>query len=874
MFAINYLMINVCSHPAPGLLCHGPLIGISYRYSYKCELIMNNNDLREPTGFGVDSQITVENVWQNSDSYLLSLVIDWTQFKSRSGAKFGDGLKINDWNHPLFAHIDSSGRIEKVFIHQSECITATNLKKSLLEHLRSKKPEESSYEWIKTGQSITKKSLTTNSDFKSITSPDVFDEWQVSAQLASDHPIVNSANGWQNVSLQSRIYSYAHSLLHNSFSLKLLSEEKSSTEKLIGNSLSEVLKKLEKNYIPSESSLTPEVKTCHNCQSLSNLIKENETSLKRESIASIPMTISYLKLIDRVRSSGAGALKEDILKLFKSYKNKREIILSLLDIIAGSRNEQSLSAALEFLNLPKSDDLEFGERFLIHLAASVMSASKMEKISCYTLSSGEILNNIFVQTLTPKWKSEKLKHTALLIVGTLLRAHLNSKDTNFEESNDIVTKILKHLTNELDSCEETECRVVLLHAIGNSGVVKHGVYQSIKKYALSGKRESIAAMKALKECLEVSGSDDKLNIRLRHLLLRVVYDHERETTSRLIAAELISKYLNDEKTTRELIKHLPSFGNNELATIIWNRALASNPTITYPHNNWFLHSTTFNGSSAAFKRTMGGTKTMNASYHMFMELLNKGKLLKESSFDVELSSPEGYSQHLLTVEIFARGLQSFAGDSDGSSDTAEDESTMAGMSLRLMNVQLRPFVFFTGTGELMGHVWSGTASEPTNAFEGNLLLSDYWSTHSLINGLVVEQQLKGVLSLDLSGEIQISLWNRNSHSVVSTKGSLLFQGSQTVLTSDRSTSASKQFSFGGTAQLNFITDLDFYSSPFKMCMQVIQPQFTFRHNTRKHEQINSENLHKRIHRRLYTIPAKSYALHRDNNNMCSAMNIE
>jgi hypothetical protein len=49
---------------------------------------------------------------------------------------------------------------------------------------------------------------------------------------------------------------------------------------------------------------------------------------------------------------------------------------------------------------------------------------------------------------------------------------------------------------------------------------------------------------------------------------------------------------------------------------------------------------------------------------------------------------------------------------------------------------------------------------------------------------------------------------------------------------------------------------------------------SFRHNTRKYEQVNSENLHKRIHRRLYSIPAKSYALHRDNNEMCAIMNTE
>ena len=130
------------------------------------------------------------------------------------------------------------------------------------------------------------------------------------------------------------------------------------------------------------------------------------------------------------------------------------------------------------------------------------------------------------------------------------------------------TKVIKHLIQELDSCKETDCRVVLLHAIGNTGILKEGVYPAIKKYTLSGKRESIAAMKALRECLQVSGTDDKLNSRLRHLLLRVVYDTEQDSTSRLIAAELISKYLNDEKTTLELVKHLPSFGMSP--TLLFN----------------------------------------------------------------------------------------------------------------------------------------------------------------------------------------------------------------------------------------------------------------------------------------------------------------
>lgn len=120
---------------------------------------------------------------------------------------------------------------------------------------------------------------------------------------------------------------------------------------------------------------------------------------------------------------------------------------------------------------------------------------------------------------------------------------------------------MNHLTKELEMCGDTECRVVILHAIGNSGVLRHGVYQVLKKNLLVGNRESIAAVKALRDCLQVMTTiDDKLRSRLRHLLLRVIYDQKQETTSRFIAAELISKYLRDEKTVKELLKHLPAFG--------------------------------------------------------------------------------------------------------------------------------------------------------------------------------------------------------------------------------------------------------------------------------------------------------------------------
>lgn len=248
-----------------------------------------------------------------------------------------------------------------------------------------------------------------------------------------------------------------------------------------------------------------------------------------------------------------------------------------------------------------------------------------------------------------------------------------------------------------------------------------------------------------------------------------------------------------------------------------------------------------------------------------MELL-QGNLLKESTFDFLIGN-EKLSQHILSIELYARGLESVAGTSDASS-TSSDESTLAGMSLKILGMQLRPYVFFDGKGELMKHLWAGTASSPTTAFRGNLIISDYEQGLPLINGFILDQKLRGVLSLDLSGSIEVSYWSRTADVSVDAKVSSLMQGSQILRSSNFNTKSSSLFSFGGSTQIVTTTAADFYSSPFKMCIKMTQPEFTLKHNTRKYEKFNNEIVHK-IHRLNYTFPARSFALHPKIQEVCS-----
>lgn len=90
----------------------------------------------------------------------------------------------------------------------------------------------------------------------------------------------------------------------------------------------------------------------------------------------------------------------------------------------------------------------------------------------------------------------------------------------------------------------------------------------------------------------------------------------------------------------------------------------------------------------------------------------------------------------------------------------DEEDATAGMVLSVLGTELRPYVFFRGNGELMSHVFAGTASDHTPALQGNFLLMDHMQLVPLLNGLIVQLQLKGCVSIDLGGSVQISLWNR------------------------------------------------------------------------------------------------------------------
>lgn len=111
-------------------------------------------------------------------------------------------------------------------------------------------------------------------------------------------------------------------------------------------------------------------------------------------------------------------------------------------------------------------------------------------------------------------------------------------------------------------------------------------------------------------------------------------------------------------------------------------------------------------------------------------------------------------------------------DSDNDIDDGDgyaDETPNAGMEITVQGSYFRPLEFFRGQGELMGHVWSGTASEPTTAYKATSILHDHQESVLLQNGATINIRVNSALSIDLNGQVQLSLWNRNAQCKVNKK---------------------------------------------------------------------------------------------------------
>lgn len=200
-------------------------------------------------------------------------------------------------------------------------------------------------------------------------------------------------------------------------------------------------------------------------------------------------------------------------------------------------------------------------------------------------------------------------------------------------------------------------------------------------------------------------------------------------------------------------------------------------------------------------------------------------------------------------------------------DADDQEVATAGMEIDLLGVGVRPFIFFSGQGELMGHVWSGTASERTPAYQSIANLHRHGEFVPLAAGFIAEIDVEGAVSFDLAGQIQLSLWSRNAQSLVEMGAGVAVRGGFKIKSDFVQSNA--EFALTVEPKLELSTDVDF-SGPVSLCMRLTQPETAVKHQVYKIERIpGSRHRLRKTKRVVLPSPARSYLLNRKNNEMCS-----
>lgn len=856
-------------------------VGTLYMYGYETSVLLNEPQplpvsTTKDVGFRVELTAEITPVWQhptNSHEQILQLTVVTPKLsvKARQGPSPEGFLhkpsKVEMYKlHPLFLHWDN-GQIKKVYHVDGSESSVLNVMKgisSLLQH-QVKNVKETEVDASgkcdviykladSTHVSKLKKNCRTVvpvayfNHTNKVLGAQIDSQVTVSYVLSDEDKIIRKATSMETHFLRVEARKQSGAEVMSKQVLHLKGREKVNTPKYTGKSVAEVIKsissKLQKKLLTDQLATNPDPKECIACKSLKDLVNSFRSTLSSKNLGSQGSAIAFLRLLKKVRESD----QETFHAVLKDKKNSK-ILAQLLDIAAAAQIEPAHKAAMSVLRFNGLADLP--ERYLLSLSLS-------------THPSEFIIQDI-MKLVKKGHNNDKLYETLVLTVASL--THTFSRTPN-NMKQPIVSEVRNFLVEKLRSCDDELCQLMYIRGLKNLRMAD--TVNVLLEFAEGEARKpAIYATRAL-QTMPDSYITKEVCVTMERIFLELRSKHD--SSVRAMAVDILLRHNPSEDLLRVILQMMALQDSKELNTLLLGRLYDLSQSSKYlqqmlnkllkdpQYNNY--HILGQNGVSSAFSRMLYEDKSANSSFSNMLEI--QGGLLKRSTVDVFVESHDA-QMRLLSFGIFAGGLSVFSGE-----DAIDDgEDANAGIEITLMDTQLRPFVFFSGQGELMGHVWSGTGSERTTALQGSLLLQDHLQVVPLQNGLNAELLLNGAISYDFAGEIQISLWNRNAHSLVEVGAAMVIQGVARVDTSFVQTLI--EFNTGAQTQLNFISDLDFYEEVI-MCLQMVQPNFEVVNNVRKLERIPGSNyVLRKYKRKLSHVPGKTFVMNKKNTELCNKM---
>ncbi|XP_050434632.1 microsomal triacylglycerol transfer protein [Adelges cooleyi] len=639
------------------------------------------------------------------------------------------------------------------------------------------------------------------------------------------------------------------------------SKEKAVMAETLSQAVGEQEKKLKLKFNKQSLSINHEVKNCKHyksCNKLEDTVKKHHDALVDTELGMSKSAYASIEVIDAIRNSKADA----IVKVLKDEQNE-DIEIQLYDLLGSALTEDSHKAAMETLDFSENSDFDKTERYL--WSASVKFKPNFEVIqSLIKLSEKKLANEKLDDTVF---------NTITAMTSRLVRYDASEKHLKlFDE---ILLKTLEKL-NGCNKGDDDECRLVYIRALANLRHPKS--IDVLLDIAQNGNRKpSTIAMKTVK-ILGPSFWDHRVLKACDKIFFQLV--RERDSSARMIALSILLEMGPDYELLKHVLKWLltpkEGFENkqyalqqlNELANHDRGAAkLLREVLIREKLNHYGVLAQ--RGLSSSFSRYFldynNITGLVKSSQHIYTGVTKRG------SVDI-IVEHDGHQYHLCNLGMFTTGLGYFTSlydDSPNPRETTDEDnlSATAGLEITIFGVHIRPFLMFTSQGQLMGHVWAGTGSERTSVIQGIFQLMEHQEYLPLSTGTMAELSLKGTLSLDIAGQMQMSLWNKNAQSLIEQNGGIGIRGALKLDTDVVTTGV--DFSLMTEGLLHTYSDAEF-ANKIALCMQIVLVDSNMTTITSKNEIVHGypEQV-RRIKTRTHPVAGRTFALNKLVNEFCN-----
>lgn len=481
----------------------------------------------------------------------------------------------------------------------------------------------------------------------------------------------------------------------------------------------------------------------------------------------------------------------------------------------------------------------------------------------------------FLQQKLPHKSHVKLWDSVLQTLATLTR------QSGLDVNDQLLQQIRNYLLEGLASTHNT-----LLYTRALQNLRDPVTIDALLQQALQAKqpKHSVAALQALKSFPASSYAEPH-----RLQFASIFYQRQRryDSSARTLALDILLAMRPSAEQLGELLDYLASTDRQfEIKTYVLQklrmlaeicprfRAMFQTALRQRDHvNNYNVLAQ--RGLTTVLTRQLSSSPAFNETLLSTQEVYQG--ILKRGSVEFLLHAGRAEASSF-KLGIYTAGLSSFVGDSaadEGSDqippdDEPEHEETMtAGMEISVQGAQLRPLIFFSGQTELMGHVWGGSASDTTPAYQATTLAQDHEQYIVLASGATLHWRVLGARSVDLNGKVNFSLWNRNA---------------QTEIQQNTGTAVVAHLAVGFTyakleqrielrhePKLSLQADLDFYSD-MKLCMQLERPeQLLTQSNTRSVYLQSVEKPYAKhfLSTQTQKSAGRTFVLNQKNNEMCN-----